>query len=123
MIEFDGKRVMVVDDEETILKLLTKVLTKWGMEVVPFDNGESAWESFRLDPNYELIITDYTMPRMVGTKLVANIRTLDAAIPIIMFTGYSSEATAAIYKSGVTVILEKPASIIDMKQVLLSVFK
>jgi excisionase family DNA binding protein len=101
-------RVLVADDEESIRELLEKALTlaEYDVDVVP--DGLSALQRMR-DNVYDLLIADLKMPGMDGLTLIREARRYRANIPVIIITGYSTEANAIeAINLGVTRYLLKP---------------
>ena len=80
-----GKKVLVVDDDEALLRLIDQVLTQKGYEVLKVSNGQ---EALRLlfDQRPDLVLLDVVMPRMDGWQTLDRIRDV-SDIPIIMLTG------------------------------------
>ncbi|QHI69606.1 hybrid sensor histidine kinase/response regulator [Tichowtungia aerotolerans] len=80
--------VLIVDDNETNLKILSAQLTRWNLCPVAFNTPEKALESIQSGRTYSLMITDMQMPDMNGTELVREVRKLRPAneLPIIMLT-------------------------------------
>jgi len=80
-----GKKVLIVDDDEALVKLVDQVLTQKGYEVLKAGNGQ---EALRLlfDQRPDLVILDVVMPRMDGWQPLGRIRDV-SDIPIIMLTG------------------------------------
>ena len=91
----EGKgHILVVDDEEMIVNMLKTMLERMGFKVSTEVRSVRALERFRADPlEYDLVITDMTMPGMTGYQLTANIRTVRPDIPVILCTGYSETMT------------------------------
>jgi DNA-binding response OmpR family regulator len=83
------QRILIVDDERTILRFYAEVLAAEGYEVDAAADGEVGWNSLQARP-YDLVITDYSMPRLSGTDLFRKIRALGMALPVILATGFSS---------------------------------
>lgn len=80
-----GKRILVVDDEQQITRVLRTVLQTHGYEVRVADNGVSALEQMSSwEP--DLVITDLAMPQMDGVLLSAEIRSRSATTPIIVLS-------------------------------------
>jgi len=69
-------RVLVVDDDAMIRRLLQTTLTRWDYEVVIATDGEKAWEILKQDDAPSLALLDWTMPRMDGLELCKRVRTL-----------------------------------------------
>lgn len=86
-------RILVADDEEAIRELLARTLeiAEYDVDTVP--DGQAAVDRLRQRP-YQLLITDLRMPVLDGMGLIREARRLDPELPIIIITGYSSEATA-----------------------------
>ena len=101
-------RVLVVDDEETIRDLLSKTLALAEYEVDLAPDGRTAIDRMRIIP-YDLLITDLRMPGVDGLAVIREARRLKVDIPVIIVTGYSSEATAIeAINLGVQGYLTKP---------------
>ena len=86
-------RVLVADDEEGIRDLLRKTLQLAEYDVDVAEDGRAALERLRVK-RYDLLITDLRMPGMDGLTLIRDVRRLRADLPVIIITGYSTEATA-----------------------------
>jgi excisionase family DNA binding protein len=101
-------RVLVVDDEATIRDLLSKTLALAEYDVDLAPDGRSALERLRMIP-YDLLITDLKMPGVDGLAVIREARRLKADIPVIIITGFSTEASAIeAVNLGVSGYLTKP---------------
>ena len=101
-------RILVVDDEENIRELLLKTLALAVYEVDVAPDGRTAVDRMRMI-QYDLLITDLRMPGVDGLTVIREARRLKADIPIIILTGYSSEASAIeAINLGVQGYLTKP---------------
>ncbi len=81
-------KFFLVDDEETIIDWSKKALQKLGYEVVTMNDSLKALERFRQTPNeFDLVLTDMSMPRMSGIDLARQISAIKPDIPIILCTG------------------------------------
>jgi excisionase family DNA binding protein len=101
-------RILVADDEEVVRDLLSKTLAlaEYDVDVVP--DGRSAVDRLRVLP-YDLLITDLKMPGIDGLSVIREARSLNACIPIIIITGFSTEASAIeAVNLGVSGYLTKP---------------
>ena len=86
------ERVLFVDDEPTIRKIVKQMLEHQGYEVQTRPNGMDALDCFKQDPQrFDLLITDMTMPGMRGDKLAEEILALRSDIPVILCTGYNKQ--------------------------------
>lgn len=85
-----SERIMVIDDEVALSKLLRISLNKVGYQVTTFNDSIEAVKQFRMDPVCcDLVITDMLMPNMTGTELAREFLSLRSDIPIILLTGHS----------------------------------
>ena len=109
--EFETLRVLVVDDEEAIRDLIQQILRDMGIVRVHLaENGEMAWQRLsRTELDYDLVISDWLMPRMDGLGLLKQIRGCGSETPFMMLTvKVTTEAVAAAVESGVTLYVAKP---------------
>jgi PAS domain S-box-containing protein len=91
-----GRRVLVVDDEESIRLITLHALQRHGFTVEVAGDGMEAVERFRTDPTrFALMITDLMMPRMNGLQLAQEIRRLAPSLPIITSSGLSEGSVSA----------------------------
>jgi excisionase family DNA binding protein len=101
-------RILVVDDEATIRDLLSKTLALAEYDVDLAPDGRTALERLRIIP-YDLLITDLKMPGVDGLTVIREARRLKADIPVIIITGFSTEASAIeAVNLGVSGYLTKP---------------
>ena len=101
-------RVLVVDDEAGIRELMAKTLALAEYELDLAPDGRLALDRMRLIP-YDLLITDLRMPGVDGLTVIREARRLKADIPVIIVTGYSTEASAIeAINLGVQGYLTKP---------------
>jgi len=101
-------RVLVVDDEASIRDLLSKTLALAEYDVDLAPDGRTALDRLRVVP-YDLLITDLKMPGVDGITVIREGRRLRPDIPVIIITGYSTEASAIeAINLGVSGYLTKP---------------
>ncbi len=90
-----GEHVLFVDDELPLLLLGQKVLEDLGYQVTTERSGMEALAAVReqTDPQFDLVVTDLTMPGMSGAELARQLLALQPLLPIILTTGYSPTLT------------------------------
>lgn len=106
-------RVMVVDDERAVLKLLESMLHEMGVaQVCTAKSGAEALELFRsASTGINLVICDWNMPAMTGIELLQQIRVIDPNIAFVMVTGRATaESVMAAKTHQVTAYIKKPFS-------------
>lgn len=101
-------RILVVDDEASIRDLLSKTLALAEYDVDVSPDGRSALERLRMYP-YDLLIVDLKMPGIDGLAVIREAKRLKSDLPVIIITGYSTEASAIeAVNLGVDGYLTKP---------------
>ena len=101
-------RVLIVDDEQTVRDLVAKTLTMADYDVDTAPDGPSALDRLSAT-EYDLLITDLKMPGMDGLSVIREVRRRSTELPIVIITGYSTEASAIeAINLGVSGYLTKP---------------
>ncbi|MHC4266906.1 MAG: ATP-binding response regulator [Planctomycetota bacterium] len=105
-----NERILFVDDEESITNMASQMLERLGYTVTAKTNSTDALETFRNQPdNFDLIISDMTMPDTTGDKLTKKLLTIRPDIPIILCTGFSEQINVEKAKLiGVQSLVMKP---------------
>jgi len=114
------ERVLFVDDEKAIAEIGQKMLEYLGYEVEVRTSSIEALELFRVQADrFDLVITDMTMPNMVGDKLAEELMRIRPDIPIILCTGFSEYITKEKAQSiGIRELLLKPIVMTDLARVV-----
>ena len=114
-----GKRILLVEDERWVRECIKRLLWLDAHTVTEASNGLEAIELFAHEP-FDVVITDFDMPRMAGDELVARIRNQSPAQPILMITagidrlrGQDNPASA---------VLGKPFGVQELRDSLASLF-
>ena len=106
----DTRKVLVVDDESRMRKLVKDFLSKKGFEVLEAGDGEMALDIFYEEKDIALIILDVMMPKMDGWEVCREIRK-NSRVPIIMLTARSDERDELLgFELGVDEYISKPFS-------------
>ncbi len=113
-----SRKIIMVDDDEAILSVLSKALMILGYDVVIARSGEEALEKFKKE-QFDILITDYMMPGLSGKELIAVVKKMKPDIPIIMITGYPLAYPPDVAKSeGIDAYLLKPFRINQLRDVI-----
>jgi len=111
------RRILVVDDEDPILELVSKVL-KEDYEVDTARDGIEALDKLQ-QSKYNILLTDIVMPNMDGLTLLKKARELDPFIQVIVMTGYLSvDITLECLENGANEYVLKPFNIMDVKKLI-----
>ncbi len=111
------KRVLIVDDEESVRQLLRDMLESDTIEIVEATDGDEALEILT-EQEFDLIITDMRMSRVSGYDLLLQIRRRLSSIPVILITGEPAvEAAVACMKLGGVEYITKPFDLEKFEQI------
>jgi len=107
-----SERILLVDDEKELIDIEQLFLEHQGYKVATAASSFKALEIFTSSPEeFDLIISDQTMPQLTGVELARELLKIRANIPIIICTGYSSKISVdKISEYGISEILIKPYS-------------
>ena len=120
-----GERLLVVDDEAVIARVVSEQLRRLGYVVTSVNDPEEALELVAEDPeDFDLLLTDLQMPRMDGVELAARVARLRPQLPVVLSTGnrWSVPATTA-RAAGIREIVDKPFRIEELAHVLRGVLQ
>jgi CheY-like chemotaxis protein len=110
-----GKRILLVEDERWVRECIKRLLAVDAHLVTEAANGEEAIELF--DGNqFDVVITDFDMPKMAGDELMANIRERAPLQPIVMITACAERFSSR--DNPANIILGKPFGIAELRQTL-----
>ena len=111
-----SERVLVVDDEEALLRITTETLQGFGYRPTGFASSRAALDAFRADPlAFDAVVTDERMPALTGSMLIREIRSMRPKIPALLMSGYIGGAFAGGARdSGADEVLKKPLSAADL---------
>ena len=125
---FDRLKILVVDDNVHMRKLVTTILHAFGVgQINEADSGQRAW-AILCESNPDVIVLDWVMDGMSGLELTQMIRTNPATpnpfVPVIMLSGYSSaDYVRQARDGGVNEFIAKPVSVKTMMSRLVSVIE
>lgn len=107
----DAKRILVVDDQESMRDMLADLLDMMGHETCKASGGNEALERLAQD-DIDLVIVDLNMPQMDGMELTKRIKARTPQLPVLVITGYATFHTERqILAGGADGCLPKPCTI------------
>lgn len=117
--------ILLVDDETDIIQTAEGLLKQLGYEVIADSDSERALETFKRDSQrFHLVITDQTMPRLVGTELAREIKQIRPHLPIVLCTGFGHDfKPEEIEKTEFAGLLAKPFTMKDLSATVRSALK
>ncbi len=108
-----GQHIVVVDDDIALSLLMEEILENHGYRVSRFVSGTDALKAFNQNPaDYDLLLTDQTMPVMTGDELACEMMRQRPNLPVIVCTGFSERLTDELAEEiGIKAIFKKPVDI------------
>jgi CheY-like chemotaxis protein len=119
----NGETVLVVDDEEALVRLAEEVLASLGYEPAGCLGAREALEVFRAAPErFDAVLSDVLMPEMTGPELVRELRRLRPELPAILMSGYGGpDLQAQAQAAAVQAVLMKPLAAAELAHCLAGV--
>ncbi|MFO7655015.1 MAG: ATP-binding protein [Candidatus Krumholzibacteriia bacterium] len=103
------ERLLVVDDEPQLVRLLDRQLSALGYRVVTAADGRAALAAFHDDPEgFDLLLADQTMPGLTGRELLMEVRRRRPDLPVVICSGFSDDFDANVAAELNAVFLPKP---------------
>ena len=114
----DPAKILVVDDERSILVLLKEALGQWGYQVTTTASAAEALGILKSEL-FDALITDIRMPDMSGLELLREVKKQDESIEVVMMTGYPTIASAVqALKEGAYDYLSKPLILDELRHLM-----
>ena len=103
-----ANKILIVDDEEIIVRLLSMSLRSDGYETITAFNGEQGLEKFKSE-SPDIVVTDIKMPGMDGLELLKKIKEIDIETEVIIVTGHGDiDSTITALQYGASDFINKP---------------
>ena len=101
--------ILLVDDNKLGLSARKSVLEELGHRIATASNGADALEQFG-DREFDLVVTDYKMPRMDGLELIIGLRKIEPELPVILISGFVDALGLNEESTGADVVIQKSAN-------------
>ena len=114
------RHVLFVEDEPALAAMETRQFRELGLRVTVHTSSLEALEDFRTRPDeFDIMVTDNSMPGMSGMTLAKHVSGLRPALPILMVSGYAHHADPAVLaEHGVSAVLRKPHTLAELEAAL-----
>lgn len=114
----EQRRILVVDDQESMRTLLEDMLEVIGYETTLADGGEQALALLG-ESQFDLVLSDLNMPGMDGTALLRTIKAKYIGVPVVIITGYGTFHTEKrVMKEGADGYISKPCTLTKIQKTL-----
>jgi PAS domain S-box-containing protein len=114
------EQILVVDDEISVLGMMQQHLRKMGYRVTTRADSLEAMKTFQADSdNFDLVITDHTMPGLQGTELAEEMGTIRPDLPVILMTGLNQPPDLAAFRHApLRFVIQKPINFVELSNLL-----
>jgi PAS domain S-box-containing protein len=115
-----GQRVLLVDNERSLVALAEEILAELGYEPIGFSSSVAALQAFRESPQrFDIVLTDESMPELAGTALAGEIALLRPDLPIVLMSGFAGAQLQERARAlGIRELLRKPLQRKDIAECL-----
>ena len=120
-----GRHILLIDDEVSVATMVKTVLENYECNVTAFTDSQQALSEFSSHPDeYDLVITDQTMPKLTGAELAKEILAVRPGIPIIMCTGHSENVNKKdAMDIGIKAYMSKPLKNKDLLRTMVMLLR
>ncbi len=116
-------RVVLVDDEAMVVRVLARLLSRAGFDVTVFTDSREALRTIESDPQgFDVMVTDMTMPGMSGIELARGASAAGASMPVVLLSGWiDAEAERQARAAGIARVLSKPIQVSTLVEIVTEV--
>jgi len=115
-----GAKVLVVDDNNVLLIVVSKMLSLLGYEVSSADSGENGLNVFRKS-NFDIVLSDYDMPGMDGVAFACSVKKCSPRTPVVIMTGSGRESVFSRMSTAVDEVISKPFTLAEIDETIQNV--
>jgi two-component system cell cycle sensor histidine kinase/response regulator CckA len=112
-----GEKILVVDDNNFLRSVVSKMLSLLGYEVLSADSGENGLSLF-LKNKFDIVLSDYEMPGMDGVAFACSVKKRSPRTPIVIMTGSGKETVLARKSTAVDEVISKPFTLAGIDETI-----
>jgi PAS domain S-box-containing protein len=115
-----GQRVLYVDDDESLVFLVMRMLNRLGYRTSGFQDARLALDAVRTDPGgYDIVVTDFNMPGLSGLDVALELARIRPDLPVVITSGYITDALRTdARRAGVRELVDKPNTVGELSQAI-----
>jgi CheY-like chemotaxis protein len=114
------EKILVVDDNNIFLIVVSKMLSLLGYEVSSADSGENGLNVFRKS-NFDIVLSDYDMPGMDGVAFACSVKNCSPRTPVVIMTGSGRESVFSRKSAAVDEVISKPFTLAEIDETIQNV--
>ena len=112
-----GEKILVVDDNNFLRSVVSKMLSMLGYEVLSADSGENGLSLF-LKNKFDIVLSDYEMPGMDGVAFACSVKKSSPRTPVVIMTGAGKETVLARKSTAVDEVISKPFTLAGIDETI-----
>jgi len=116
----NSQKILVVDDNNVLLIVVSKMLSQLGYEVSSADSGENGLNVFRKS-NFDIVLSDYDMPGMDGVAFACSVKKCSPRTPVVIITGSGRESVFSRKSTAVDEVISKPFTLAEIDETIQNV--
>ncbi len=113
----EGYKALIVEDEESLRVIMRDYLEMLGFTVIEAEDGETALEKFRENPDVKIVFVDYGLPKMLGDELIKRVYSISPSVKFVLVTGFIDVELKESLPSG-TKFIRKPYNLSQIESVV-----
>ena len=112
----DGQRVLYLDDDESLVFLVVRMLNRLGYRTHGYQDARLALDAVRADPGgFDLVVTDFNMPALSGLDVALELARIRPDLPVVITSGYITDGMRAdALRAGVRQLVDKPNTVDEL---------
>jgi CheY-like chemotaxis protein len=116
----NGEKILVVDDNNVLLIVVSKMLSLLGYEVSSADSGANGLNVFR-KTNFDIVLSDYDMPGMDGVAFACSVKKCSPRTRVVIMTGAGRETVFSRKSTAVDEVISKPFTLAEIDETIQNV--
>jgi CheY-like chemotaxis protein len=112
-----GEKILIIDDNNDLRMVVSKMLSRLGYEVSSADSGENGLGLFCTD-KFDVVLSDYEMPGMDGVALAYSVKKSSPCTPVVIMTGAGKETVISRKSTAVDEVISKPFTLAQIKKTI-----
>jgi CheY-like chemotaxis protein len=112
-----GRKILVVDDNNDLRNVVSKMLSGLGYDVSSSDSGENGLGVF-FNNNFDIVISDYEMPGMDGVAFACSVKKSSPRTPVVIMTGAGKEIVFSRKSTAVDRVISKPFTLAEINETI-----
>ena len=116
----NGEKILVVDDNNVLLIVISKMLSLLGYEVSSADSGASGLNVFSRS-NFDIVLSDYDMPGMDGVAFACSVKQCSPRTRVVIMTGAGKESVFSRKSTAVDEVISKPFTLAEIDETIQNV--